>query len=302
MEKPRVLGVDIGGSHITAALVDLEERRIIPSSHLRHSVDTGEDADSILNSWCDVINRSWGSTTNTEKRIGIAIPGPFDYTRGICLIKEQAKFRSLYQMNLRKELAGRLNIPEAHIQFINDAAGFLQGEVFCGAAKSTDTVLGLTLGTGLGSAIYINGVTSDAALWNSIFLDGIAEDYLSTRWFVKRYHELSGKNIEGVRDLMPLVDEDPVRLRIFGEFGNNLAQFMIPLINQYNPETVILGGSISLAFDVFSGELRSVLKSKQVQACVKPSTLQDSAALIGAASCFDQAVPSNPDNKINQYS
>lgn len=300
MEKPLVLGVDIGGSHITAALVDLEERRIIPSSYIRNPVNAQEDSDSILNSWCEVINLSWKSSAITEKRIGIAMPGPFDYTNGICLIKEQGKFKSLYQMNLRSELAQRLNIPEPNIQFINDAAGFLQGEVFCGAAKSTAKVLGLTLGTGLGTALYINGLTSDAALWNSVFLDGIAEDYLSTRWFVNRYHELSGKNIEGVRDLMPVGDEDPVSLRIFGEFGHNLARFMIPVINQYKLETVILGGSISLAFDAFSGELRSVLKSKQVQAAVKPTALQDIAALIGAASCFEANVRSNPDNKINQ--
>lgn len=287
MEKPLVLGVDIGGTHITAALVDLDEKRIVDSSHIRKSIDAREDAGAILDCWCDVINLSWKTAPHAEKRIGIAMPGPFDYEKGICLIKEQGKFNSLYRMDLRAELGRRLQIPGVHIQFINDAAGFLQGEVFCGAAKSTGSALGLTLGTGLGSALYLDGVTSDAALWNSAFMDGIAEDYLSTRWFVKRYHELSGKNIEGVRDLIQVGEEDPVALRIFGEFGDHLAQFIIPLIKQYQLETVIMGGSISLAFGAFSGALRSALKSQQTEVSVKPSTLQDIAALIGAASCFD---------------
>lgn len=301
MERPLVLGVDIGGTHITAALVDLNEKRIIESSHIRKSIDAREDAESILDCWCDVINLSWKSSAHTEKRIGIAMPGPFDYDKGICLIREQGKFNSLYGMNLRTELARRLDIPGSHIQFINDAAGFLQGEVFCGAAKSTSSALGLTLGTGLGSALYLKGLTSDAALWNSAFMKGIAEDYLSTRWFVKRYQELSGKHIEGVRDLIRVGEEDPVALRIFDEFGDHLAQFMIPLIKQYQLETVILGGSISLAFGAFSGALRSALKSNQTEVSVKPSTLQDIAALIGAASCFDvQEI--TPDNKLNSSS
>lgn len=286
MEKPLVLGVDIGGTHITAALVDLDEKRIVDSSHIRKSIDAREDAGSIMDCWCDVINLSWKTAAHAEKRIGIAMPGPFDYEKGICLIKEQGKFNSLYGMNLRAELGKRLQIPGDHIQFINDAAGFLQGEVFCSATK-TSRVMGLTLGTGLGSALYLNGVTSDAALWNSAFMDGIAEDYLSTRWFVDRYHSLSGKDIAGVRELLQVGEEEPITLRIFGEFGRHLARFMIPLIRQYQLETVILGGSISLAFGAFSSELRNALKSEQIETVVKPSTLKDIAALIGAASCFD---------------
>ena len=296
MEKPLVLGVDIGGTHITAALVDLDEKQIIDSSHIRKSIDAREDAGPILDCWCDVINLSWKNAPHAEKKIGIAMPGPFDYEKGICLIKEQGKFRSLYQMNLRTELGRRLDIPGSHIQFINDAAGFLQGEVFCSSTRSS-RVLGLTLGTGLGSALHLNGVTSDAALWNSAFMDGIAEDYLSTRWFVDRYHTLSGKQIAGVRELMQVGEEDPLTLRIFGEFGQHLAHFMIPLIKQYDLQTIILGGSISLAFGSFSNELRSVLKNQQVEATIKPSTLKDIAALIGAASCFDVS-RANPVNNF----
>lgn len=286
MKKPLVLGVDIGGSHITAALVDLERREILQTSYNRSILDAQAGANDILNIFCEVINNSFKGSNYTEKKICMAMPGPFDYVNGVSLIKEQEKFSSLYQINVKSELAKRLSIPESQIQFINDAASFLQGEVFAGSAKNSKTVMGLTLGTGLGSAFYINGISSDAALWNSGFLNGIAEDYLSTRWFVKRYYELSGRNINGVRDLAAGGFEKPLIDQIFKEFGSNLARFIVPFAEQHNFQTIIIGGNISLAFDSFSEEITSVLKSKKIQASVRVSTLNELATLIGAASCF----------------
>lgn len=292
MEKPLVLGVDIGGSHITAALVNLETRTIAPASYKRRFVNAQDEADTILNSWCNVIDDAFNSLNISQKRIGIAMPGPFDYKNGICLIKEQNKFQSLYQLNIKTELAKRLNISASNIQFINDAVGFLQGEVFAGAAKNTDNVLGITLGTGLGSALYINGVATDAALWDSVFLNGIAEDYLSTRWFVERYYLLSGKNVDGVKDLMAFVFNNHPAEQVLKEFGYNLAQFLIPLINQYELEIVIIGGNISLAFDAFSPELNSALIDNHIPATIRISKLKENAALIGAASCWEVSVRS----------
>lgn len=290
MEKPLVLGIDIGGSHITAALVDLETRKIIPESYRRRSVDAREEANVLLDSWCHVINDAFKCSNTMEKKLGIAMPGPFDYVNGICLIKEQDKFQSLYEVNVKTELAERLNILPSNIEFINDAAGFLQGEVFAGAARNFGRVLGITLGTGLGSAMYFNGTASDAALWDSDFLDGIAEDYLSTRWFLKRYEELSGKFLDGVKDLLALVNEDPKSALVFREFGHNLGRFMSPLIKQHQLELVIIGGNISLAFNAFSPALESVLKAEQITAAIKITTLQENAALIGAASYLDHQV------------
>ena len=93
--------------------------------------------------------------------------------------------------------AGCLDISPSGIKFMNDASCFLHGEVFCGAAYKCEEALGFTLGTGLGSAIYKNGIAEDGEMWCSAYKDGIAEDYLSTRWFERRYKELTGKDIKG---------------------------------------------------------------------------------------------------------
>ncbi len=289
MERPIVLGVDIGGSHITASLVDVETRTLVADSIQRKMVDSQESAEKIFDAWCQVITNSYSGYETLVKNIGIAIPGPFDYENGICLIKEQDKFQALYQLNVKEELAGRLNISTANIHFINDAAGFLQGEVFAGSARDANHVLGFTLGTGLGSSICTNGEAVDAELWNAPFLNGIAEDYFSTRWFVKRYHQLSGVTLDGVKDLASFVNTDPHAKQVFKEFGDNFAQFMMPLIKKHHAEVVVVGGNIAQAFNVFSTNLIDVLEHNQFKTKIKITKLKEHAALIGAASCCKMA-------------
>jgi len=287
--KPLALGIDIGGSHITTGIVDLDEKSLITESIKRSFIDSNGSAESILNGWTKIIQASFKNFNGTDKNIGIAMPGPFDYENGISLIKDQDKFKALYQVNIKEELAKRLDIHPENIRFINDAAGFLQGEVFAGAAKGNPSVMGLTLGTGLGSAFCIHYKASDAALWDSSFLNGIAEDYLSTRWFVKRYKQLTNKTLAGVKELVSLVSSDHDAIRVFMEFGNNLAKFLIPIINQHKIDVVIVGGNIAQAFAQFSPELISTLKGNEIYAAIKISELKENAALIGAAGCWDHS-------------
>ncbi|MFA6275577.1 MAG: ROK family protein [Pedobacter sp.] len=287
MEKPTVLGVDIGGSHITAALVDLEKRALIQNSIRRNAVNSQQNKEELLNAWCEVINDAFGTVPKSERNIGIAMPGPFDYENGISLIKDQDKFKSLYLINIKEELAKRLQMEPSNIKFINDAAAFMQGEVFNGAAKGYTNALGLTLGTGLGSAVSINGIAKDAALWDSKFLGGIAEDYLSTRWFVNKYFSLTGKKLAGVKELAAIANIDPYAKQIFNEFGRALGHFLADIIKEKKAEVVVLGGNISQAFNLFAPHLISNLKAFHLDTEIKLTRLNEHAALIGAASCWD---------------
>jgi glucokinase len=284
MDNTVVLGIDIGGSHVTAALVDLETKQIVANSEKRRFVDSNGSADQILNCWCAVINEAFASTYSSERRIGIAMPGPFDYEAGISLIQDQNKFRALYQMNLKDELAKRLDIGAEHIVFMNDAAAFLQGELFCGAAMNADHVLGLTLGTGLGAAIAVDADAQDAALWDLPFNAGIAEDYLSTRWFLKSYLELTGKEINGVKELLEVQDYRSEVKQLFDLFAINLAEFIELAAVMLNFRNVILGGNISNAYPIFLPRLNKCLSERNSGIVVKIALLKEEAALIGAAS------------------
>src|SRR5690348_7189716 len=179
------IGADIGGTHITAALIDLDSKSIIPSSVKRTYLNAAGTADEIIRAWADCIREA--RQDKEIESICLAIPGPFDYETGISLITGKAKYESLYKLNVKELLSDSLNFPVRSIFLENDAACFLQGEVFSGAAGSyaKEAVIGITLGTGLGSAVYRMGSSKDGDMWRWPFKDGIAEDYICTRWFVK---------------------------------------------------------------------------------------------------------------------
>lgn len=279
-----VLGVDIGGSHITAALVDLESRSVIPGSGKRKLVNSQASSKEIIDEWCAVIRDAFTDAVAGGWKVGIAMPGPFNYDEGISLIKDQDKFQSLYHKNVRNLLANELGIGPASVKFMNDASCFLQGEVFGGAARDYNPVLGLTLGTGLGSAVCRNGVAEDADLWKSPFREGIAEDYLSTRWFVARYQQLSGQTVTGVKELME--EDSPFVQQVFLEFGANLGAFLVPHILSNKAEAVVLGGNIANALPFFLPSLEKVIREHNPDVVLKKALLHEDASLIGAASCW----------------
>lgn len=288
MGKSTVLGVDIGGSHITAALVDLTAGTIVEESVKRKAVDSKGSLTDLLTAWKEVIEAAYHNNDTGEMRIGIAMPGPFDYEEGISLIKEQDKFKALYLINVKEELAKTLGIAPSRIRLINDAAAFMQGEAFCGAAKGYKNALGFTLGTGLGSAVAKNGQAKDAALWNSPFLRGIAEDYFSTRWFVKKYEELTGETFAGVKELAAVAKTDLYAKQIFNEFGRGLGHFLADNIKANRAEVVVLGGNIAQAYDLFAPHMISNLKAYHLKTPVKVAMLNEHATLIGAASLWDK--------------
>src|SRR5688572_14405013 len=186
MDKRKVtLGIDIGGSHITAGEVDLKNKKVIQSSVVRQMVDRHAPATDILGIWANTINGLLQQNQPETATVGFAMPGPFDYPNGICLIKGFDKYEALYGMNIKNELSVRTGVPAEQISFRNDADAFLEGEVFGGAGQGYRKALGLTLGTGLGSCLYVDGEITNAGLNVLPFKHEIAEEYLSTRWFVK---------------------------------------------------------------------------------------------------------------------
>jgi glucokinase len=277
------IGADIGGTHITAAIVDLDKKSIIPGSLSRAKVNSHASPAEIVDVWSQTIRKAQQATG--IKRVGLAIPGPFDYEEGICLIKDQGKYEHLYGLNLKALLSARLHNKPEDIMMINDAASFLQGEWFGGAANGFERVIGVTLGTGLGTCVYEKHHASNANLWSLPFKEGIAEDYLSTRWFVSRYLELTGNKVSGVRELSGLIETHPVVNRIFDEFGANLGYFLTVFLNMAPADLVVLGGNISKSYSHFKEPLLETLhKTKRSEIEIRTALLGEEAALIGAAS------------------
>ncbi len=273
---------DIGGSHITAALVEAETGMVLHNTWQRNMVPATGTVDEIIDAWSRVITGCYVHQHSKPVKWGIAMPGPFDYESGISYIRGQNKYDALYGLNVKMLLADKLGIKKETIHFTNDAACFLQGEVVAGAAMSMNEVIGLTLGTGLGSATFQNGKVLDAGWWSMPFREGIAEDYLSTRWFTKRYRELSGNTIDNVRQLLEVSDRLLLQ-NIFNEFGHNLGHFLLQAISQERIQLVVLGGNIAQTFHLFEKALLHCLTQAGSNTSVKPAVLGEQAALIGAA-------------------
>ncbi len=282
MEKI-VVGVDIAGSHITAELIDLVKKEKIEDTWVRDRLDSHAPAEEIINAWATTIEKSMQRYPVVPERINIAMPGPMDYKNGILKIKDQDKYQSLYNMNIKEMLAKRLNFDIDRITFNNDAACFLKGELFTGSLSGFEKAIGLTLGTGLGTSHVSNGKTHDSNLWKMPFLKGIAEDYISTRWFIKRFHELSGITVKDVKDLVENHQDSPHFKTVFTEFSENLANFIYKFIRKKMPLAAVIGGNIANAEKYFIDDTRKLLAKRMGYSFpLKKATLGERATLFGA--------------------
>ncbi|WP_158828591.1 ROK family protein [Mucilaginibacter lacusdianchii] len=280
------IGVDIGGSHITAAHVMPHYCSINSDTKVRLHVDSHGEADYILNQWAKAIIKLVDPAKKDSTKIGIAMPGPFNYSEGVSLIKGMNKYESLYGMNVREALSDLIGIEPDNIMFRNDAEAFLHGEVVFGKMHSSSKVIGVTLGTGLGSAKSANGITTDVFRAITPMHDGIAEDYISTRWFLKRCNELTGRTLTNVEEL--LNDSDLVlKERLLDEFGNNLGTFLNNFAAEEQADVVILGGNIAKGMHAFGNQTLACITNKNI--IIKQSTLWEDAALIGAACSWPEA-------------
>lgn len=284
MSNNIVVGVDIGGTHITAALIDLLAHSIIDGTLVRHPVDSHGTSEQIIKEWAAAIVDCRKSNHEISAKIGIAMPGPFDYEKGISLIKDLDKFESLYNLNVKELLANELKIKEENIYMMNDANCFIKGEVFAGAARDCNTVIGITLGTGLGSAIFKNGIIEEGKLYCAPYKEGTCEDYLSARWFIKRYKELTGITVSNVKEIKERIPDEKNATFLFKEFGYNLGKVLVPFIKSHHAETIVIGGNVIKAWEFFINETQEVLISNSINVTLVKSELGEMASLIGAGS------------------
>lgn len=219
-------------------------------------------------------------------KVGIAMPGPYDYEHGISLIKDQGKMASLYKLSVKDLLSRSLGIPSKDIVFTNDAEAFLKGESYAGAGRDFQNSIGITLGTGLGSAIKVHEVVKDAKLWTAPFRDGIAEDYLGTAWFRQYALERFGITISGAKDLLDTEFDSAISKEIFETFGRALSEFLFPYLIRLHSEGVVLGGKISLASNHYLPTTLSYLETMGYSIPFKISELGERSALLGACLPF----------------
>lgn len=285
-KKHFVAGIDIGGSHITAGLVNMQTRKV-ENNVIRNRINSKADAEEILSGWCNAIRQLWAANQINSTKIGFAMPGPFDYENGICLIKGFDKYESLYELNIREILAERLQVSGNDIGFRNDAEAFLDGEIFCGAGQGYNNVIGITLGTGMGSALSHNGKTKDAELSVLPYKNEKIEEYVSTRAIIRFYKDLTGTQMNDVKSIAALYGTDAAAVEVFKTFSWHLAWFLEYFIKREQPQVLVIGGNITQSWNFFMDEVISELTvAIPTLPVIVKAALGEDAALIGGACCW----------------
>lgn len=255
-----VAALELGGSHVTAGRVDLETGTVA-----RRRVTLPKDAsrDELLERI-----RAAAATAGAVERLGVAAPGPFDYEAGVSRLRH--KLEALYGVDLRTELAAPLGVSPAAIRFLNDADAFLLGEWLTGAARGAERVLGITLGTGLGSAFLVGGtLTPGIEFYKLPFRGRPVEETISARGF--------GESVPVATLATRARDGDAGARATFERAGADLGEFLLPQVTRLRAERVVVGGAIARAWDLLGPALRA-----SVPGAVRGANLEN-AALFGAA-------------------
>jgi glucokinase len=279
----RVLTFDVGGSHISAALCSGDNLSLGPVASAHYGDIT--TSDGFVGLLYDLAAKAAGGNVSG---IGatLAFPGPFDYDAGVSLMRHKLQY--LYGIDLRNALAPRIGCDPARVRFLNDADAYLLGEVGAGAAKGFARAVGLTLGTGIGSAFAVDGrltttgpgVPKDGEIWNVPYENGIVEDFVSTRAIAGNYGRRTGKTIS-VAEIAAVVTHDSDAQEAFAEFGHHLGQVIGSLLADFRADVVVLGGGISRSADLFLPITRAEIPNRNLQ--IRVSKLLDHAPLVGCA-------------------
>ncbi len=292
------IGVDIGGSHVSCAACNIGEKKYLSETFSENDLDNQGTAEEIIGIWSKTIQSTISKVgLENVSGIGFAMPGPFDYSRGIALFKgNNKKYENIYGLNVPDALRKKMNLPDQFpIRFINDATAFAIGEDWIGMGNGYKRLMAITLGTGFGSAFLNNRlpvvsgpeVPDMGCVWYLPFENGSADDYFSTRGLLNRYYEKTGIQLNGVKELAQQAAGNEVAQSLFDDFGLKLGQFLQPWITKFGVEVLVIGGNISNAFPLFGESLTKQLQSNGVNVRIEVSVLRETAAMIGSAFLID---------------
>jgi len=243
------IGVDLGGTNIRAAAICGTKVTKQTSAPLRDKDNLG----STLNQLKRVIHEIYDSSANG---IGIGVPSVVDLENGIVL--DVVNIPSWKEVHLRDILREEFNVP---VFINNDVNCFVLGEKYFGYGRNYHSFVGVTLGTGIGSGIIIDdrlysGKNCGAGeIGYFPYLDKDLEFYCSSSFF-DQLHNTSAKRTFELAE-----QKDSEALKLWEEFGHHLGIALRSVMYAYDPEAIILGGTISKAYKYFEKSMYVSMKN-----------------------------------------
>ena len=277
----KIVGVDLGGTNIRAALVE--------NSHieklLTKPTNSAGTVDEVLNDIFEIFDSLINSSVLA---IGIGVPSVVDAKTGV--VFDVQYIPSWVEVPLKKIIEARYNLP---VFVNNDANCFALGEYHFGKGKGTESMIGLTIGTGLGSGIILNkklyaGSHCGAGEFGMVdYLDQFVEYYASGQFF-QNVHGVNGATV-----FEKAKAGDVSALNLFKEFGVHLGNAIKLVLYTYDVSLIILGGSVRNAYPFFKETMWERIqtfayKNTLQDLRIEVSELQNSGILGAAALCYDQ--------------
>jgi glucokinase len=279
--------LDIGGTHVSGGRVVLDSATLDPRSRVSETLPAGS-------SRAELVAAISGVTRSIARpevhRLGVAAPGPFDYATGVSAVAH--KLEGLHGVDLRSELYAVSSLPDpAAIHFLNDAEAFLLGEWWAGAACGHSRAVGITLGTGLGSAFSEDGeivrsgarVPRGGELYRLRFRGANVEQTISRAALRTAYSTGvdDGVDVEQIAERARAGER--AAGRVFEDLGTALGQFLTPWLRAFEPSCLIVGGSIARSWELFERTLQAELEPVAHLETVTVAEQLEDAPLLGAA-------------------
>ncbi len=242
--------VDLGATNLRAGLekdgIISEENAIVLEN--KHSLEA---------TLSQIIDFLKPYALHDAQSIGIGVPSVVDIVNGI--VYNAANIPSWKEVHLKEVLESAFGIP---VYVNNDVNCFVLGEHRFGLAKNYNSVVGVCIGTGLGTGIIVNnqlytGVNCGAGeLGHLPYLEHDVEHYVSGSFFETRY------GLSAMEASRRMQTEREKAQPMWNEYGVHLAHALITVMYAYDPEAIVLGGSLAKAFPYFERQMWSTMEER----------------------------------------
>ena len=273
-----IVGVDLGGTNVRAGRVhgrSLDDLAARP-------ISARESAEHVLGEVFETVDQVFDDGV---AGIGFGVPGVIDVERGI--VYDVENIPAWREMHLKERLEERYGVPAV---INNDANAFTVGEVHFGKARGYRYVVGLTLGTGLGAGVVVDGRLYSGSncgageVGQIPYREHRIEEYCSGAFFRRETGEDGSVVFERARR------GDRRALALYERFGREVGQAVMTVLYAYDPEIVVLGGSVSKAFPLFEAGLKESLERFAYPHALARFTLEvsnvDNISVLGAAALY----------------